>query len=1756
MDDAFNTDVNYSYHENKMDATTDIVSTITGGVTATVVGAAASLWNSLPFTPEVETADLIGRVSNNALQVYNENTDLIDTASFVAGSFLPAGLALKGMKALRGGSKAVNWFTAAGKEADVAKVSRMFAEGAKDTRDYRNAVRGLYGKTAVNQAIDAVAMEVAVLGMLNDSPIIEDYMKDPVKNFTISVALGGVIGGGLGLAADHFAVRSLAGNMSEEAITSVRQFIDKVPPNATNAAAVQVQGQNIKNLDQFLENNIALGKTADNDLASSWATKLRSMYVSDVDDAFTTMVSPGLLSTLDITQKNQLKALVVDGIEMAGVQKIELASAKGLDKTKFMTAPKGMLGDTPELLKTTVDALGDTNTKAVKAYYFPDLKAFGDAADMAHYAGAVALGKTPEQMAKEMGKFWNQVGDFDTALSLNAKSAAVAQSEYIGAITRADKMSVQDIGKMKVAPSDNVSLEAWLAKAAKDQDVAAAGLRIASPEAYGAAIIAEKKIEHSYDFAKAGMMDEYDPRELFHGQISADAGDLLTDWIRGSLHDMRTAATEYTRGGFSASRRFQSPEAAKLESSFKEIYLSRASEVLRSKFRAAADEDGFIYLWRGTRTMKDRSAVRSYSTVNEKAGEFGEARLYKVQVDDIIAGFHDGGKTGIQPEILVLEGQRLPVAASLSKEGKAAMSSVLDDSSARASVAEVHAMVMKNKAAEIDMLMANGIPMESIAIKTNTPMALVERHVFFPEEDMAEVAKRFGVNTSIIDSTEAVASAMSPMKAPLQLTGNARKTSYTDGVVGRDANMMRTMNNDITANVFNSNTDPFVRELGDFLMLPTAAGGNRSMLDMLYNRLGKANNENAGNFFTQSADYAMRNMGDLGPIVSYVGKGIQSIGNKMIKAVNEPLAEAMAVISKSPTEILEFNVLREVNAGLKGWRTFKDGQLWQRALGADGKVVLNAAGEAELVAVTYQGRAYQVVSPSVIKTAEIIRDISPNLRNLANTSKKITGSPEVNDIGFWIPSLNPVNKQLSYVHDSLTDKTTLLWSNTPQEHAQLLKDFRASLVSRGIDKTTKVYEKGVDQKNWSRMNDRLDSIHMERADIGMQKGGSSSAAVVRMDDTVFREIVGGYEHYINSQVRQMADLAMHDITHELGVMSTLNRWGHDAQPLGMVKAATDRPRDAAASVKNLLLGDTNLGEFGTWKNINTHFETGLAMAAGAFNKTWDATVAPLKKGFFGGKKALSEDVLKKMDYETFAKKLADDGIVNPWQAFDDEAAKMYGLSALTDSPDTSRRIVFASNALAATLMLRVGELAQPLVNMMSLPILTGLAAANKMPANFMGAAKGTAKTNMVQIMYEGARAAHDPQFAALGKKWESLGYFTPMVSEANATLGAARSLNRGAIENIEKAIDSSFVNFMSKPADLSEGIVRRQTMYTGAVLAKRLYPELDDAGVTIFARDFMDKAVGNFHSSQRPVMFQGTLGVALGLFQTYSLTLAQSIYRQMELKNYKALGAAMLTQSSLFGAGSMPGFAAVSNMIGEHYSDNHVDLVTGTYRAVGDTAAQTVLYGLPSLAGIGTHTRGDSNFRIPGLTGDNVVAINVAQQAAQSISSVARSFGEGSNAGQAFLEALSLQSISRPLARGAELANGYSITRAGNTVQTPAEVWTAQGIMARVIGTRPATELKLREADQLNRFYGAVDKERRQKVMKGIKTALRNDNLQDSEIAALAEEYFRFGGTPTGWRSALNTAVATTETSGKEVFVEKLKPDSPLIYMLNGLDGS
>lgn len=1802
----FDTDLNLSIHQNVQDATTLTVADVAGGAVATVADIGASLWNSLPGTPEVETADLLRRTSTNALRVYEENPDTIQAASFIGGMFVPMGLAMKGMGLMRSGAKGASWFNYASREADMAKAAKLFEEAGAASKEYRSMVRGIYAKSAVNQAIDAVAMEAALVGMYNAHPFMEDYLENPIKNFGISAAFGGVIGGGVGHIADRFALRSLTGGVAASAFDDTIGTLRTIQPDMTNATALQSHWLNQKNLDNIMSQRAELGKNETNDLTYGIAKAAKQDIAVQQSKLFDEMISAEI-KALPKEQKETLMNTILDKPEMFGVENISLLTEKEVTAKGIIKAPTFGLEDKPSLVATQ-SSKGPIAPTAKEAVYFPELGLYGTKKDAIHYAGASTLGKTGEQLAKDLPYNYGKIPNLDSSIELIGKSSAHAEAEYIAALVRVDKMSPKDLAKLNLSETDGPLLNAVVARMMNDPETAELVIKTSdrSPvykqvlekrtqELIGEGKIAATGPDASYTatvdrFFGGTKAATYDPRNS--RKVSTEARVMLSGWIGGGgVAGMRRAASDYfssKNGGYGAVIHHSD---AKVEAAinsemkaFGEIYESEGSKMLRAAFSQVADTEGNVYLYRGWKTddIKGHATLESYTTHASKAEEYGTlkggfktggVKLYKVAVDDIVAGFNDiKGASSTTTEIIVRAGAR-PVEATLDAEGNAIFKkgqaasagqvvkttietttvNTVEEGSKTAALADLQQILVSQKQEAIDTLIANGIPAHSIAKKTNTPVNIVEAWMALkqmPDTSLADLinpeAGILGLNS--IKGVDDIEDALAATNQPIVLAGNLRKNQYVQNHIGLTNKAMADMNKEVMALTMISSKSSAAQDMGKFFY---SEEYSRS-LDIMKAQLGTVNNELAGSAFFNSFDFFARKMKDVGPVASFIGKQVQEIGNRLIGKVVEPIEKAMATVVTDAAATLEFNLAMDINASLKGWRGWTvDGKLVQRVseIGEDGKPVT------VLKPVQYDDgkglKDFKVATPSVLNLIKEMQVESSELRNLANTIRKIQGSPDVNDIGFWAPSFNPVNKFVAYAHNKVTDETKLLWGRTQSEFDEAVNAYKKHLISTG-NKEIEVYTK-AEQEYWNTLNGRLDTIHMERADAAMQKKGSTSTVIPKSDNTIFTEIAGGYQHYISSQIRTLADLNLSEITDSLRRMSTINKAATANQPLDKIKKVVTQPKDAAAIVHNTLLGNPNLGEYAGWQSVNTSFETGLTMAANTLGDIWRATTAPLTRTLFGGRKELTAESMKKVDYEKFAKELEDRGIVNPYAQFDAEAAKMFGLSKLEESKDTSKRIIYASNALAATAALRFGEIAQPLVNAMSMPILTSLAIADRMPQHFMGAVKKTANVSGVSVMYDGARAMNSPLYKKLNDKWEEMGFFKPLVSEVNDIQRASRRFEKGATARLENAIDSAFVKFFSKSADYSEALTRKMAMNTGAVLAKKLYPELDDAGVTIFARDFMDKAIGNFHASQRPVFFQGTLGVALGLFQTYSLTLGQSIYRHLELKNYKALGKAALLQSSIFGTKSMPGFDVISNAIGDHFSDENIDLTTGTYRAVGDNVADFVLYGLPSNLGPSVNTRGDVDPRLPGVNG--LVAYNFATQTAGMIGEVKRALDADSpDMGRALAQSLSLQSMSRPLARTAELVTGYSTTRQGNTVQVPEEVWTPTGVFARVLSTRPIEEQKLRDADHLNRFYGAVDRENREEVMKKIKNAIRNDNLTDEKLSEAAEKYFKNGGTPTGWRSALRTAIGKTETSGKEVFLERLKDDSPLNYMIDNLD--
>ena len=151
---------------------------------------------------------------------------------------------------------------------------------------------------------------------------------------------------------------------------------------------------------------------------------------------------------------------------------------------------------------------------------------------------------------------------------------------------------------------------------------------------------------------------------------------------------------------------------------------------------------------------------------------------------------------------------------------------------------------------------------------------------------------------------------------------------------------------------------------------------------------------------------------------------------------------------------------------------------------------------------------------------------------------------------------------------------------------------------------------------------------------------------------------------------------------------------------------------------------------------------------------------------------------------------------------------------------------------------------------------------------------------------------------------------------------------------------------------------------------------------------------------------------------------------------------------------------------------------------------------------------------------------------------------------QAMGEALSLQTLSRPLARTAEIVTGESVTSKGQTVATSDDVWTFNGITSRLLSVRPMEEQKTRQALHLNSFYGAADYENRQKAVGKLRTAIRAGNMDDDLIDTVATDYIKAGGKNNGWNAVMNEIMTRTEEGTSYDLMRKLEPDSPLRLML------
>lgn len=374
-------------------------------------------------------------------------------------------------------------------------------------------------------------------------------------------------------------------------------------------------------------------------------------------------------------------------------------------------------------------------------------------------------------------------------------------------------------------------------------------------------------------------------------------------------------------------------------------------------------------------------------------------------------------------------------------------------------------------------------------------------------------------------------------------------------------------------------------------------------------------------------------------------------------------------------------------------------------------------------------------------------------------------------------------------------------------------------------------------------------------------------------------------------------------------------------------------------------------------------------------------------------------------------------------------------------------------------------------------------------------------------------------------------YFDALDDLAFKPTAAPNKLMDSMSAGVEKMAKITGNNFAEQLTRFVSADVMRQ-LSEPLVTAGRLSLQEQNSYIS----SFVNRVQGNYISSQRPVIFQGTTGAAVGLFQTYAFNVLQQLLRHVENRDQKALWTFAGLQSSVYGLNGLPFFDAINtHLIGQMAAGNpeHRDAYTaaaGFNHELGNwllygTASAFPLFGDKSPA---LYTRGDINPRnltiLPILPWD-IPAVSASIKLFNTVKTFGKTVAGGGDTGQAMLQALEHQGWNRPLAGFAQVIAGQTTTSKGSLISSandmettamlsniPERLFSVQGA-SRLLGARPMDEAVALNQYYRMKTYDAADRARIADVGQAVKTKLYNNQMpDDGEMQKFMHDYATSGG--------------------------------------------
>jgi hypothetical protein len=450
---------------------------------------------------------------------------------------------------------------------------------------------------------------------------------------------------------------------------------------------------------------------------------------------------------------------------------------------------------------------------------------------------------------------------------------------------------------------------------------------------------------------------------------------------------------------------------------------------------------------------------------------------------------------------------------------------------------------------------------------------------------------------------------------------------------------------------------------------------------------------------------------------------------------------------------------------------------------------------------------------------------------------------------------------------------------------------------------------------------------------------------------------------------------------------------------------------------------------------------------------------------------------------------------------------------------------------------------------------------------------GTSNTifSPTKMYAEAMSAFHSPEGRVLREQFKSRGIISSRVEQANWVLDNLALTGKESVADLEGKITAVF-NGLKKSAALGEkvtgnALAEEFNRFVSGHIAKQITDKAVTAGVIgekeawAYVNTFVNRVEGNYIAAQRPGVFQGPIGQAIGLFQTYQFNLMQQLLRHVGEGSGKDVAMMMGLQSTIFGMKGLPAFDAINTHLLGNASGNtqHRDLYSTLYGAVGKDAGDWLMYGMGSNAlglispelKFNLYTRGDINPRNVTLLPVNPANIPFVQAAGKFFGSIAETSQKISQGGQVWgsiLQGIEHAGISRPLAglaqtlqaTGNPLGKSFSTSNAGNVVAS--NDWNSLTSMIRIAGAKPLDEaIGVDRAYNLE-VYAAKDTAKRKALGETIKTTLIAGNSPTQEqVENFAESYVKMGGKRERFNQYMVQQFKSANTSQVNKLAENLK---------------